>query len=129
MRQIGVLFFVCFALFSAQAWAGQVKQVNAEQARKIIASQENLFLLDVRTPQEFAEVRMKGAQLIPINDLVARIGEIPKARPILVYCAVGSRSSQVANYLARAGYDEVYNLNGGVWGWQLRGYPVLKGLP
>jgi len=116
-------------LLGTPLWAGQALQVSADQARQLIGNKENLFLLDVRTRQEYAEVRMADARLIPINELVARIGEIPRERPIMVYCAVGSRSSQVANYLARAGYPEVYNLNGGIWGWQLRGYPVLKGMP
>ena len=85
--------------------------------------------LDVRTPGEFMQLRLDGAHLIPIDQLLRRIGELPKDRPILVYCAVGSRSSQVAGYLAQQGYSEVYNLYGGISAWQLRGYPVLQGAP
>ncbi len=124
-----ILLLALFLLPAGSCWAAQVKTVNADQARKMVAETTDLYLLDVRTPQEYAEVRMEDAQLVPINELVARLDEIPKTRPILVYCAVGSRSSQVANYLARAGYADVSNLSGGIWGWQLRGYPVLKGLP
>jgi len=123
------LLLVLFLLPAGSCWAAQVTTVNADQARKMVAETTDLYLLDVRTSQEYAEVRMADAQLIPINELVARIDEIPRNRPILVYCAVGSRSSQVANYLVRVGYADVFNLSGGIWGWQLRGYPVLKGLP
>jgi rhodanese-related sulfurtransferase len=58
-----------------------------------------------------------------------RLGELPMDRPILVYCAVGSRSAQVFNFLARRGYPEVYNLDGGIYAWAQRGYPVLQGKP
>ncbi|NIQ08628.1 MAG: rhodanese-like domain-containing protein, partial [Gammaproteobacteria bacterium] len=73
--------------------------------------------------------RLQGARLIPIDQLVARIGELPKDRPILVYCAVGSRSAQVVNYLARRGFSELYNLYGGIYSWAQKGYPILKGGP
>jgi len=88
-----------------------------------------IILLDVRTPGEYRQVRLQGARLIPIDQLMQRLGELPKDRPILVYCTVGARSSQVLRYLAGQGYPEVYNLYGGLSAWQLRGLPVLKGAP
>ncbi|PLX88162.1 MAG: rhodanese-like domain-containing protein [Desulfuromonas sp.] len=105
------------------------QNLTASQARDLIEQDSQVFLLDVRTFPEYQQVRMKDARLIPIDQLLRRIAELPKDRPILVYCAVGSRSSQVVNYLAKNGYGPVYNLNGGIWAWQLRGYPVLKGGP
>lgn len=123
---IALLFLIVLAL---PAWAGVGQNLSAVQARDMLEQEEKPFLLDVRTPQEYLEVRLQDATLIPIDQLVKRIAEIPKERPILVYCAVGSRSSQVTSYLARAGYGPVYNLYGGIWAWQLRGYPVLKGPP
>ncbi|RME41530.1 MAG: rhodanese-like domain-containing protein [Deltaproteobacteria bacterium] len=109
--------------------AAVVQNVNAQTARQLLAQKPNLFLLDVRTPEEYFQVRLEGAVLIPLDQLSRRLADIPRDRPVLVYCAVGSRSSQAAGYLARLGYPEVYNLYGGIWGWQLRGYPVLKGAP
>src|SRR5210317_539240 len=103
-----------------------VQNVNAEEAWKLLQNRSDIFLLDVRTPGEYFEVRLANARLIPIDQLQRRVAEIPKG-PVMIYCAVGSRSSAVANYLLRLGYPEVYNLYGGIWGWQLRGLPVLKG--
>jgi len=103
-----------------------VENLNADQARALLLKRSEIFLLDVRTPGEFFQVRLEGARLIPIDQLQQRIAEVPKG-PVLVYCAVGSRSSAVANYLQQLGYSEVYNLYGGIWAWQLRGLPVLKG--
>jgi len=129
LRIAGILLSISLLFPVGPVRAAQVRNINADQARKIIATMDDLFLLDVRTPQEYAEVRLAGARLIPIDNFTARIAEVPKDRPILVYCAVGSRSSRVADYLARSGYSDIYNLTGGIWAWQLRGYPVLKGLP
>lgn len=116
-------------LIASPGFSAMSNNLDATKARGLVDAEKDLFILDVRTPQEFSQVRLAGAQLIPIDKLLARIDELPKDRPILVYCAVGQRSSQVSNYLARAGYPAVYNLVGGIWAWELRGYPVNKGLP
>ena len=93
----------------------------------MVRQRSDLYLLDVRTPGEYQQARLAGAQLIPIDQMMKRLAEVPKDRPILVYCAVGSRSSQVVNYLARQGYPEVYNLDGGIYSWAQNGYPILQG--
>jgi len=128
MKKIALsILFVCLSLSWAHAAA--VQNIDAPSAQKLLKEHPDLYLLDVRTLQEYFEVRLEGAHLIPIDKFIDRIGEVPTDKPLLVYCAVGSRSSQVADYLARKGYPEVYNLNGGIWAWQLRHFPVLKGAP
>lgn len=111
------------------ALAGPVHKLGANAAFQLIQQNPSIFLLDVRTTQEYQQYRLAGATLIPLGDLLARERELPEGRPILVYCEVGHRSAQVADYLARRSFDEVYDLQGGIWGWQLRKLPVLKGLP
>ncbi len=118
-----------FFLLVSSALAAQVRDISPAEARELMGATPAPFLLDVRTPGEFMQVRIAGAKLIPIDQLIARLGEIPQNRPLLIYCAVGSRSSQVAGYLAQKGYAEVYNMSGGIMGWQVRGYPVLQGAP
>lgn len=125
-------FLVAIALLltcATVALASVPQNLSAVQAREMLEKNDQVYLLDVRTFQEYSQIRLAGANLIPIDQLLRRIAELPKDRPILVYCAVGSRSTQVMNYLAKIGYGPVYNLNGGIWAWQLRGYPVLKGGP
>lgn len=111
------------------AEAAIARNVSPEEAYSMVVKHDSLYLLDVRTPGEFQQVRLEGASLIPIDQLLNRLPEVPKDRPILVYCAVGSRSAQVVNYLARQGYPEVYNLYGGIYSWAQKGYPVLQGRP
>ncbi|WP_432823264.1 rhodanese-like domain-containing protein [Trichloromonas sp.] len=124
-----LLAFVWLLLAAGPVQAALSQNISAVQARELLAAEPGIFLLDVRTVEEYQQLRLEGARLVPIDQLLKRIGELPKDRPILVYCAVGSRSSQVANYLARLGYPVVYNLYGGIYAWQLRGYPVIQGQP
>ena len=111
------------------AEAAIARNVSPEEAYSMVAKHDSLYLLDVRTPGEYQQARLEGASLIPIDQLLKRLPELPKDRPILVYCAVGSRSAQVVNYLARQGYPEVYNLYGGIYSWAQKGYPILQGGP
>lgn len=111
------------------ALAASAKSLSVGEARELLQKDPNLFLLDVRTPEEYARARIEGGRLIPIDQVAARQAEIPADRPVLVYCAVGSRSSQVADYLAARRKQPIYNMFGGIWAWQLRGFPVLQGNP
>lgn len=120
---------ILLSLLVSPVMAGVARDVTVTQAREMLEKNPQIFLLDVRTPGEYRQVRLEGARLIPIDQLLQRLGELPKDRPILVYCTVGARSSQVFRYLAGQGYPEVYNLYGGLSAWQLRGLPVVKGAP
>lgn len=126
---VGTAALLLACQFVAVAVAGPVRNLSPAEVRDLLQKNSQAFLLDVRTPGEYMQVRLAGAHLVPIDQVVARVAEIPKNKPIVVYCAVGARSSQVANYLAQLGYSEVYNMSGGVMGWQVRGYPVTQGAP
>lgn len=116
-------------LTSPGALAAPVVNLSPAQAYKMLKQNSDIYLLDVRTPQEYMQMRIEGARLIPIEQFLRRQKEVPADRPVVVYCAVGARSSEVANYLVRQGYATVYNMYGGIYGWQLRGYPLLSGMP
>jgi len=89
---------------------------------------EGLLLLDVRTPEEWAhDGRIDGATLIPIDEIEARVGELPKEAEIIVYCHVGARSHAVAHYLTQVGYANVSDMEGGIEAWQWAGLPVIRG--
>lgn len=77
-------------------------------------NQRSLFLLDVRTPEEYKAGHLAGGYLIPIAELERRVSEIPRDKPIVVYCRSGGRSQRALEYLKSIGYTEVYNLIGGV---------------
>ncbi len=75
------------------------------------------FLLDVRTPAEFAAGHVPGAVNIPIEELRGRLDELPRDRPIAAYCKVGQRGYLAARLLAQRGFD-VHNLSGGYTTYQ-----------
>lgn len=128
MRQLMIILVAGLLLvFASLAAAAVARNIDSPGAFALLKQRQEVYLLDVRTPEEYRQFRLANAHLIPIDQVMQRVGELPKDRPILVYCAVGSRSAQVFNYLARRGYPEVYNLEGGIYGWAQRGYPILQG--
>ncbi|MBK7878399.1 MAG: rhodanese-like domain-containing protein [Planctomycetes bacterium] len=75
-------------------------------------------VLDVRTPQEMARGILAGALCIPVDELEARVKELPRdGTPLLVYCASGGRSAAACEFLSHAGFDELHNLEGGISAW------------
>lgn len=102
MGAVAALFAGCAAAPKDAAPAGQAT------ARERVA--QGAFLLDVRTPEEFAEGHLPGAELIPVQSLAARLGEVPKDRPVVVYCRSGKRSAQAAAILRDAGRTDVIDL-------------------
>jgi len=78
------------------------------------------FLLDVREASEFAENKIENATLIPLGTLPSRVGELPKDKPIVVYCRSGNRSVRAASFLVENGFKNVTNLSGGMNAWLTR---------
>ena len=78
---------------------------------------ERPFLLDVREPHEWEIVRLEGASLIPVNTLAGHLDELPRDRPIVVYCKSGARSARATQLLKDAGFGRVRNLEGGITRW------------
>ncbi|MBK8026894.1 MAG: rhodanese-like domain-containing protein [Chloroflexi bacterium] len=81
------------------------------------------YLLDVRTPEEFASGHLANAANISVETLADNLASVPKDVPIVVYCRSGNRSAQAAQILAQNGYTAIYDL-GGINDWQAAGYPI-----
>lgn len=103
-----------------------IPTVTPEEAQAKLKGKPAPFILDVRQPEEYAEVRLAGAKLIPLSELGGRLKELPKDRAILCVCRSGNRSSSAARQLLAAGYT-VINLKGGLLGWQAAQLPVKTG--
>ncbi len=113
-------------LTTSLALASGYRNLNSVEAKALLEKNRNIYLLDVRTPEEFRQARLKGAVLIPISEIERRLGEIPRNRTIVVYCAVGSRSNMVAGFLVEKGYSEVYNVAEGIVGLYRNGFPIVR---
>ena len=120
-----VLAVILVCIVSSLALAG-AQDISSREAKALLEKNRNIFLLDVRTPQENSQARLPGSVLIPINELEGRIKEVPRNKTTLVYCAVGSRSKPVAEYLSKNGYKDVYNMTDGIVGWYRNGFPLQR---
>lgn len=123
MKKIVLVLLMMMAVVT-QVWAAE-KEISARDAKALLDANKNIYLLDVRTPQEYSQGRLTGSVLIPIGEFERRVREVPKNKTIVVYCAVGSRSKPVAGFLARQGYKDVYNMSDGIVGWYRNGFPIL----
>lgn len=83
-------------------------------------------LIDVRQPEEYEAVHVPGAKLIPLADVVARTGEVPKQGPVYVICQTGARSQRAADYYRNLGID-AYNVEGGTQAWVDAGLETERG--
>jgi rhodanese-related sulfurtransferase len=84
-------------------------------------------LLDVRERDELIVARVEGSLCIPLSQLGARVNEVPRDRPVMVICATGNRSNNVAGYLLSSGWTDVGNVAGGIQAWMQLGLPVRRG--
>lgn len=100
----------------------KVKITPAEYQARFGANADHV-LIDVRTPEEFAAGHIPGAVNISVDQLAQRLNEIPKDKPVVLYCRSGNRSNQAAQILERAGYTQIYDL-GGLITWVQQGYPI-----
>ena len=82
-------------------------------------NKENLFTIDVRTEDEFGIDTLDGAVNIPLPTIRSRMTEIPKDKKIVVFCGVGKRAYMAERILRQNGFDEVYNLSGGLKTYEL----------
>lgn len=86
--------------------------------------QSGVFVLDVRTQEEWNEFHAPNTTLIPLDQLPARLNELPKDREIVVVCRSGNRSQQGRDILLNAGFEEVSSMAGGLNEWRASGYPI-----
>ncbi len=88
-----------------------------------------LQIVDVREAEEFSGPlgHIRGAKLIPLGQLSAKVSELDKMRPVVAVCRSGARSAQATNILKAAGFAKVANLNGGMLRWRAEGHRAEGG--
>ena len=104
----------------------EIKRLTSQEAKKIPDSDAlgAFQLLDVRQPREYESGHIPGAKLIPLGELEYRYGELDNDRGIISYCRTGHRSMAASSLLCGLGFENVYNLDGGIRTWD---YEVVKG--
>ena len=101
-------------------------QVTAQEAAAL--REQGAFVLDVRQASEWVDGHVPGATLIPLDQLPARVGEVPHDRPVVVICRSGNRSAAGRDILLGAGFPAVTSVEGGIRAWESAGLPIKTGL-
>ena len=99
---------------------------TCDTSRLADALVEGAVLVDVRMPDEYAQARVPGSRLIPLPELVTRVGEVPQGQTVYLICASGARSLSAAEALNNAGWTTV-SVAGGVKAWVAEGRPYDTG--
>jgi len=103
-----------------------VTDITVEAAHKMLEEEpEGIILLDVRTEEEYKEGHIPDAINIPISESESRIGELDKSKKIVVYCRSGGISRTASETLAQNGFENVYNMLGGIEEWKMY-FPVAS---
>lgn len=103
------------------------QKVSLLQATQLI-NQGKTVIVDVRDAAEFAGGHLRDSKNIPLNELPQRIAELNKfkSKSVIVLCQSGVRSSKALTQLKKAGFNEVFSLNGGLAAWMAQGLPITK---
>jgi rhodanese-related sulfurtransferase len=124
MRRYLILLFLVSA-----AWACRESDSTDKPALAVrINAEGTKLILDVRTPEEFAEGHIEGATLINFQDdnFQEQTDKLDKNIPVYVYCASGVRSDKAASILNKQGFKEVYVLEGGLKEWTSQNKTIVK---
>jgi rhodanese-related sulfurtransferase len=97
----------------------QVREISPRALKERLDRGEELFVLDVREPEEAALAPFAGAMNIPMGDVPSRLSDLDPDRETVVVCHHGIRSAQVAKWLAGMDFGLVANLTGGIDAWSL----------
>ena len=128
--QIAVLAIVGLIIYLILQAGGTGKNASASLPGEISVNeaftkyQNGAFVLDVRTPEEWNEFHVPNTTLIPLDQLPARLNELPKDREIVVVCRSGNRSQEGRDILLNAGFAQVTSMTGGLTEWRASGYPL-----
>ncbi len=107
--------------------SSRVELITVEDMDSLL-KMEKVQLVDVRTPEEYAEGHIEGAININFNDdnFVDLIAKVDKSKPVAVYCGRGGRSGRCSAYMKKAGFTKIYDLDGGITEWKFKGKKIAR---
>lgn len=115
---IALVLILIISLATINGKDRNYQKITPEDAKKMLEKNDDVFLIDVRTKEEYNEKHIEGSILVPLDVLEEKIDEVvkDKNKEIIVYCRSGRRSKKAANILLELGYNNVYDL-GGIINW------------
>lgn len=129
---LGFIVVVFGAWFAFQfITASAFREMNATEANRLIRdhrSDSNFIVLDVRTPEEFAQGHLLEKTPFNLNfdaaDFREQLARLDREKTYLVYCRTGNRSHETMKLMKELGFRRVYDLKGGIVAWQSAGLPI-----
>ena len=100
------------------------KTITPQEAKNLIENRKDLLLIDVRGQDELTEGYIEGSKLMPLWAIIKGTQRPPTNKPILLICAVGGRSLALGKLMSKNGWNEVYNLKGGISAWKEAKLPL-----
>ena len=123
---VAAVLLLVLVLLRVPTSAGTVQSISpSAYQEQFVSAAAPHSLIDVRTPEEFAEGHISGALNIPVEVLEARLSEVPRDKPVVVYCRSGNRSAEAAQILVNTGYTSIRDL-GGLNSWTAQGLSVVQ---
>jgi rhodanese-related sulfurtransferase len=115
-------------LGASNAQTSTLNKIDVKEFNNISKDQKSVVILDVRTPQEVAEGKIKGAKSIDFmnSSFKSEIQKLDKNKTYLVYCKAGGRSDKAVEMMNAAGFKTTYSLAGGITAWKEEGKPIEK---
>lgn len=101
------------------------KTLTPQEVRDLV-SDKAIHLVDVREVHEWNEGHVPGAIHRPLSELQAWVGDMPKDKPVVLYCLSGGRSGQALSLCKAAGQPVEGHMGGGISAWRMQGLPVTK---
>jgi rhodanese-related sulfurtransferase len=125
---IATIGFFLFGCADGQSQSADGK-LNAVEFSKKITQTTNPVVIDVRTPEEFTEGHLPNALNYNWHggNFEQQISGLDKTKPVFVYCRSGRRSNAAARNMQDQGFQQVYELSGGILKWRKAGLPEIKG--
>lgn len=102
-----------------------MKSISVKELKKLMDEKADFQLIDVREPHEYEAANL-GGKLIPLASVPDHLDEIDQDKKIVVHCRSGKRSANAIMYLEQQGFENLYNLEGGILAWANEIDPSLQ---
>lgn len=104
-----------------------VPQVSVDDLKKAIDANEQITIVDVRTPEEVVRGKIEGSINIPLDKIMSDVERVipDKKGKIYVYCLSGSRSIHAVDAMINLGYTDVFDVSHGILAWRIGRYPLV----
>lgn len=102
-----------------------MKEISVKELKKLMDAGADFQLIDVREPNEVAQANIGGLH-IPMGNMADNVDKVESGKQVVVYCRSGRRSGTVVEFLERKGFDNAYNLAGGILAWKAEFDPNMN---